>query len=148
MIVGVAHYDLGEIMAKSLHLMGVEKGWVVHGMEGLDEISPQGSTHIWAFDPFGSIQESEISPKDFGLPCHDLSLVSGGGVDENSKIMRQLLSNSLGGPILDFVLMNSAALLLIADKVNSLVEGVKVARHSISSGAALMELERFIKIKS
>ena len=143
MILGVSSPDLGPVMAKTLHLMGVERAWVVHGLIGLDEIAPEGETAVWELDASGSITEKRISPADFGLQSHSLDSVRGGDSAQNSKTMSQLLSGQLQGPVLDFVLLNSAALLFVAGRASSLSEGVQLARESIRSGQAFKSLEAF-----
>ncbi len=135
-------------MAKTLHLIGVKKAWVVHGLIGLDEISPVGESLVWELDPDGNILEKRISPSDFGLSEHPLTLVKGGNAIENADIMTKLLKGDLQGPILDFVLLNSAALLFVSGKVKTLKEGVALARESIQSGSALTCLKRFVQFYS
>nr|KAJ3420635.1 anthranilate phosphoribosyltransferase [Polyrhizophydium stewartii] len=144
MVVGVFSRDLGHAMAEALHLSGVKSGWVVHGCVGLDEISPEGNTLVWQFDESGNITERTISPSaDFGLPEHPLRDVVGGDAVENASTMRQLLSGELSGPILDFVLLNAAALLHVSGLAADLPAGVALARQSIASGAAKKQLELF-----
>ncbi|KAJ8324706.1 anthranilate phosphoribosyltransferase [Batrachochytrium dendrobatidis] len=143
MVVGVFSKDIGRIMAEALHLSGVREGWVVHGLVGLDEISPEGSTLVWAFDSMGTITERTISPADFGLAEHPLRDVVGGEANENAATMSALLDNALTGPIVDFVLMNAAALLYVAGAASNLKEGVALARQSISSGTAKQQLHQF-----
>ncbi|KAI8909051.1 glycosyl transferase family, a/b domain-containing protein [Gorgonomyces haynaldii] len=143
MVVGVFAKQVGAIMAQALYLSGVERAWVVHGALGLDEISPEGKTIVWDLTSDGTIQEKEISPSDFGLQEHPLESVRGGDANHNAQLMQQLLSSQLQGPILDFVLLNSAALLFVNGKANDLKEGVRLARESISSGKALQQLEIF-----
>lgn len=100
---------------------------------------------MWELQPDKSITELVISPSDFGLPEHPLAAVKGGDAKYNSATMRALLSGELSGPVLDFVLLNSAALLFVAGKASSLVAAVDLARISISSGKAKEALERFSK---
>ena len=145
MVVGVSSSDLGRTMAAALQMEGVERGWVVHGTIGLDEISPQGTTMVWEFDA-NDINEFTVCPSDFGLAEHTLDKVVGGNASANAQVMRKLLDGELHGPILDFVLMNTAALLLVGGKASNLREGVSLARESISSGAAKKQLEAFIDI--
>ncbi|KAJ3317960.1 anthranilate phosphoribosyltransferase [Boothiomyces sp. JEL0866] len=116
MIVGVYKRDLGRIMAETLILLGVQRAWVVCGAVGLDEISPEGETYVWETQPDGSIAELVVSPKDFGLPEHPLTAVKGGDSARNSNTMKELLDGKLSGPVLDFVLLNSAALLFVSGK--------------------------------
>ncbi|KAJ3308762.1 anthranilate phosphoribosyltransferase [Boothiomyces sp. JEL0838] len=146
MIVGVYKRDLGRIMAETLILLGVKRAWVVCGGIGLDEISPEGETFVWETQPDGSIAELVISPKDFGLPEHPLSAVKGGDAAHNSNTMTDLLEGNLSGPVLDFVLLNSAALLFVSGKVTSLPDGVELARKSINDGQAKEALASFIKM--
>ncbi|KAI8893848.1 glycosyl transferase family, a/b domain-containing protein [Globomyces pollinis-pini] len=145
MVVGVFSKDIGMIMAKSLQLVGVERAWVVCGAIGLDEISPEGSTNVWELEN-NTIIEKVVSPKDFGLPEHPLSAVRGGNAEANASTMNQLLDGTLSGPVLDFVLLNSAAVLYIAGLAKSLPEGVALARQSITSGKAKAELLKFAKL--
>lgn len=91
----------------------------------------------------GAINEFTISSQDFGLDEHRLELVKGGDAAYNSNMMIDLLEGRLQGPVLDFVLMNSAALLFVAGRVNDLKEGVQVARQSIAGGGAKKALEDF-----
>ncbi|KAJ3252813.1 anthranilate phosphoribosyltransferase [Boothiomyces macroporosus] len=146
MIVGVYKRDLGRIMAETLILLGVKRAWVVCGGIGLDEISPEGETFVWETQADGSIAELVISPKDFGLPEHPLSAVKGGDAAHNSNTMTDLLDGNLSGPVLDFVLLNSAALLFVSGKVTSLPDGVELARKSINDGQAKEALASFIKM--
>ncbi|KAF9428072.1 anthranilate phosphoribosyltransferase [Podila epigama] len=144
-VVGVHSRSLGNLMIESLKLMGLRAGMVVCGANGLDEISPEGETHVWKLVD-GEIVEEDISPAQFGLPSHPLSAVKGGGPDENAKILEELLSNkykSPGHPILDFVLLNAAALLVVAGKANNFEEAVVLARESVESGKAYDVLSGF-----
>jgi anthranilate phosphoribosyltransferase len=115
---------------------------VVHGALGLDEISPEGLTYVWDMT-HGAITEKMISPADFGLQSHPISSVRGGDAEDNSEIMKELLAGNVEGPVLDFVLMNSAALLFVAGKANSLTDAVYLARESILNGDAERALEVF-----
>lgn len=81
---------------------------MVHGALGLDEISPEGLTYVWDLKD-GEINEMTITPADFGLDSHPISSVRGGDPSDNAYVMQELLDGNVEGPILDFVLMNSAA---------------------------------------
>ena len=145
MVVGVNSRDLGPIFIQTLKHLGVKRALVVHGSEGLDEISPATSTYVWRLENDGSISEFQLMPSDFGLEPHALSEVVGGQPDHNAGICMQLLENQLpeGHPILDFVLMNASALLVTAGLVKDWKQGVVMARDAISSGRALKALEKF-----
>ncbi|KAG0150897.1 hypothetical protein CROQUDRAFT_72394 [Cronartium quercuum f. sp. fusiforme G11] len=149
LILGVSDPKLGPTVARALELYGCHGSWVVCGAEGLDEISPEGSTTIWKV---GSDQSEPdcitVEPfKDFGIKSHPLTEVIGGGPSENVMILKNLLENQLTNQnmnsILDFVLINCAALLFVGGKAIDLKDGVKLARESLKSGAAKNALEKF-----
>ncbi|KAF9972804.1 anthranilate phosphoribosyltransferase [Actinomortierella ambigua] len=144
-VVGVHSRELGVLMIESLRLMGLISGMVVCGANGLDEISPEGETQVWKLMN-GEIVEETISPAQFGLPSHPLTSVKGGGPEENAQILEDLLDNkfqSPGHPILDFVLLNAAALLVVAGKADNFEAAVEIARDSVVSGKARAVLEGF-----
>lgn len=94
----------------------------------------------------GEIVEEDISPAQFGLPSHPLTAVKGGGPKENAEILDDLLNNkfqSPGHPILDFVLLNAAALLVVAGKADNFEDAVVLARESVVSGKARAALDGF-----
>ncbi|KAG2010132.1 anthranilate phosphoribosyltransferase [Coprinopsis cinerea AmutBmut pab1-1] len=148
MVLGVAIPEIGLAFAKSLKEGGVEKALVVCGYEGLDEISCAGPTHAWELHPDGSITEKVLKPKDFGLPVHPLSTVAGGSPQENAATFKTLLTSGdkipeILIPVLDFVLMNASALLVVAGIARDYVHGTELARQSIVSGEAWRALETF-----
>ncbi|TPX33767.1 anthranilate phosphoribosyltransferase [Synchytrium microbalum] len=150
-VVGVASQDFGKAMAEALALTGVERAWVVNGSVdgtntgGLDELSPAGPTHVWSLEN-NKITEFTVTPLDFGLEIHPLSSVVGGDRVHNGSIMKDLLAGRLpeGNPVLDFVLLNSAALLFVDGKAGSYKEGVEMARRSILEGKAKKALDAFV----
>ncbi|KAK9762109.1 anthranilate phosphoribosyltransferase, partial [Basidiobolus ranarum] len=117
--------------------------FVVSGFEGLDEISPELDTYLWELTN-GEITERKISPDDFGLPRHSLSLVAGGDSVYNAKILTDILDNNYEGPILDFILINTSALLVLDEKASDFKEGVTLAREAIRSGKAKEALRAFV----
>lgn len=154
-VLGVAHSSLGETFVQALSKdETVKHGMVVCGEEHLDEISCAGRTRVWEFkraeDGKHFFKESIISPETFGLEMHPLSLVGGGkGPHQNAEIFKALLSSKEGDelgdlkPILDFILMNAAALLVVANIAKDLKEGVELARDSIHSGKAWAAFQEF-----
>ncbi|KAM0789676.1 hypothetical protein ACM66B_006538 [Microbotryomycetes sp. NB124-2] len=144
MIVGVHSRFLGPIFIEALRITGVERAWVVCGAEGLDEISPAGDTHVWDLEN-GEINEMTVSPLDFGLPLNSIESVAGGTPLENATTLELLLDNRLEptNPVENFVVLNSAALLLVAGKVDNYLDGVKLARQSIAYGNARKALSAF-----
>ncbi len=148
MVLGVAERELGPTFAHSLADGGVKRAFVVCGAEGLDEISCAGDTYAWELHPDGSVTERTLHPRDFGLSAHPLKEVSGGTPEENAETFKTLLQSGKDiperlTPVLDFVLMNAAALLVIAGVAADLKEGTEKARESIHSGKAWNALEQF-----
>ncbi|KIM43042.1 hypothetical protein M413DRAFT_69322 [Hebeloma cylindrosporum] len=147
MVLGVAEPEIGPTFAHSLGEGGVERALVVCGFEGLDEISCAGPTHAWELKN-GKVTTVVLKPADFGLPTHPLISVVGGSPDENAETFKALLTS--GGnipeklvPVLDFVLLNASALLVVAGIAKDYVEGTKIARESITSGKAWEALTTF-----
>ena len=154
-VLGVAHSSLGETFIQALSKDDtVRHAMVVCGEEHLDEISCAGRTQVWEFkkaeDGNISFKESVISPETFGLDMHPLSAVGGGkSPQQNAEIFKALLNSKkdddLGDlkPICDFVLMNAAALLVVADVAKNFREGVEFARNSIHGGSAWAAFQGF-----
>ncbi|KAI0738865.1 anthranilate phosphoribosyltransferase TrpD [Daedaleopsis nitida] len=148
MVLGVAERELGPTFAHSLAEGGVKRAFVVCGAEGLDEISCAGDTHAWELHPDGSVTERTLHPRDFGLNAHPLSEVAGGTPAENAEAFKALLQSGKDipeklTPVLDFVLMNAAALLVVSGLATDLKEATEKARESITSGKAWNALEQF-----
>ncbi|KAF8635906.1 hypothetical protein AX15_000084 [Amanita polypyramis BW_CC] len=147
MVLGIAEPELGPTFAQSLKEGGVDRALVVCGHEKLDEISCAGPTWVWELHN-GTVTERTIKPEDFGLPTHPLSSVAGASPHENATAFKTLLTsrNNLPEnmiPLLDFVLLNTSALLVVAGIANDFVQGAKIARESITSGKAWAALEQF-----
>jgi anthranilate phosphoribosyltransferase len=148
MVLGVAEPALGPPFVAALKAGGVKRAYVVCGAEYLDEISCAGDTHLWELLEDGSVRERTLRPADFGLPAHPLDHVKGSSPAENAAAFKTLLTSGdnipvLLVPILDIVLMNAAALLVVAGRAENLKEGVRLARESITSGRAWDALEVF-----
>ena len=147
MVLGVAQPELGNTFAQCLGEGGVERAIVVCGFERLDEISCAGPTHVWELKD-GKTTKSVLKPEDFGLPCRPLHTVAGGTPKENATAFKTLLTSGDKipeqlVPVLDFVLMNASALLVVAGIANDFIEGTKLARESITSGNAWKAFESF-----
>ena len=112
-------------------------------MDQLDEISMSAETLVCEFD-VEQAKTYTVSPEDFGLKRCDKSELTGGSPEENAAITRAILSGTERGPKRDAVLMNAGAALYIADRANSMAEGVKLAAELIDSGKALEMLEKFV----
>lgn len=133
-LVGAPSLKGAEIMAQVLSRLGLEHGLVVHGADGLDEISLTGPTHVFQVTP-GSVSHHTLAPEDFGLNRAPLSELLGGDVAANAAIARELLGGA-GGAKRDFVVINAAAGLRIAGVVDSWTEGKELAESALASGAA------------
>ncbi|GJE92511.1 anthranilate phosphoribosyltransferase [Phanerochaete sordida] len=147
MVVGVAEPELGYTYAQSIHAGGVERALVVCGAEKLDEISCAGPTHVWELKD-GTVTEGTIRPEDFGLAPHPLVEVAGGSPEENAETFKLLLTSGAAipeklKPVLDFVLINASALLVVAGVAKDYKEGVALALDSITSGKAWKALDQF-----
>jgi anthranilate phosphoribosyltransferase len=147
MVVGVAEREIGDSVAYALREGGAKRALVVCGAEGLDEISCAGDTFVWELIN-GTITTTTIHPRMFGLPVHPLSSVVGGGPAENAETFQKLLRSGEAIPesltgVLHFVLMNTAALLVVAGLAADYRKGVEMAMTSIVSGKAWEAFETF-----
>jgi anthranilate phosphoribosyltransferase len=121
-------------LAHALHALGTTAALVVHGSDGLDEITTTGSSTVYRVG--ATVREEVWRPEDFGLARASLSDLVGGGRDENAAIARAILSNQDQGPKRDIVLLNAAAALMIARDLDGR-DALAAARASLDSGAAL-----------
>jgi len=143
-VLGVADESLVEKMALVLQHLGCHHALVVHGGDGLDEITISGKTQVCELK--GSrIESYTISPEELGLPSAGSDSLRGGSAQGNAELLRNILSGA-SGPQRDVVLMNTAAVLLAGDKVERLREGVELAQKIIDSGHALSKLEQLIEL--
>jgi anthranilate phosphoribosyltransferase len=129
-------------MAQVLCELGTERAFVVHGSDGLDEITISGESKISEVRD-GEVRTYYVTPEDFGIERAPISAIQGGNARENAEIIRIILSNR-GGTRQDVVLLNAAAGLVVGGKAGSLRDGIRLARESIESGSALSCLERLI----
>ena len=132
-LIGAYDQNLLNPMASVLKELGSKRAWLVHGQDGIDEISISGPTTIVQLDK-NKIDSFEISPNDAGLPEHPLSSILGGTPEKNASELLSLINGKLG-PYRDAVLFNSAAALVVAKKAPNLKKGVSIAANSIDSGA-------------
>ncbi len=142
-VLGVADSSLVEKLALVLQSLGCHHALVVHGEDGLDEITVTGKTRVCELKE-GSIRSYSISPEDFGLPRTSLNSLKGGTAAENAALLRTILGGRQG-PQRDVVLLNAAAALVAGDKVKTLQQGVELAKEVIDSGKALKKLEGLIE---
>jgi len=147
-VVGVYALDLVEKLAEALSMLDLRRALVVHGLDGLDEITITGTTRV-AEAREGSVRSYEIEPEEFGIKRATLEDISGGDATENAEIIRSVLAGEKS-PRRDVVLLNAAAALVAAGRVDHLGEAVPIAQKSIDSGAAeekLQKLTRFTRIE-
>jgi len=143
-LVGVFAEQWVEPIAQVLGRLGVKRAWVVHGSDGLDELTTTGISHVAVLDQ-GKVATFNVSPKNAGLPEARPEDLSGGDATENAAHIRAVLGGNRG-PFMDIVLLNAAAALLVAGKAKTLREGVALAAESIDSGNAKAVLEALIKL--
>jgi anthranilate phosphoribosyltransferase len=137
-VVGVYSLDLVEKLAEALSMLGLHRALVVHGLDGLDEITITGTTRI-AEARDGSVRSYEVEPEEFGMARAALHHISGGDAAENAAIIRAVL-NGQKSPRRDVVLLNAAAALVAAGRADRMADAVPLAAQSIDSGAAAAKL--------
>ena len=143
-VIGVYSDALTEPLARVLAELGTLRAFVVHGADGLDEISNTGPSHISEVHE-GVVRSSSVRPEDFGLPRASIQELRGGDREENAEIIRRVLAGE-AGPRRDIVLMNAAAALVVGGKAREFKEGVALAAQSIDSGAAAAKLAGLIAL--
>ena len=143
-VVGVYALDLVEKLAEALSMLGLRRALVVHGLDGLDEITITGPTRV-AEARDGTVRTYEVDPEEFGVKRATLADISGGDAAENAAIVREVLSGKKS-PRRDVVLLNSAAALVAAGRADHLADGIPLAVKSIDSGAAAAKLEALAKL--
>ncbi len=139
-LVGAPSAAAAELIAEALARLGLERGFVVHGSDGLDEITTTGTTVALEISR-GAIGHRILSPDDFGVPQAVPEDLSGGDVAINVEIARAVLRGSLG-PQRDVVLVNAAAALVVAGRATDFLDGMRLAAESIDSGAARGKMEQ------
>jgi anthranilate phosphoribosyltransferase len=143
-VLGVAEGSLTMKMAQVLELLGCHHALVVHGEDGLDEITLSGHTTVCELQE-GIITGYSLAPEDLGFRRADRESLRGGTAQDNADLLRRVLEGEKG-PHCDIVLMNAAAALKAGDKAANLEEGVRIAAEAIDSGKALARLKRLIEI--
>ncbi|MDE2722784.1 MAG: anthranilate phosphoribosyltransferase [Gemmatimonadota bacterium] len=141
-VVGVYSAALTETLAGVLATLGAERAFVVHGSDGLDEMTLTGPTRVSELKN-GSVSTYDVSPGDFGLMQAPADALKGGDADYNAEITRSVL-NGEEGPRRDIVLLNAAAAIVAGDKARDLNEGVQAAAEVIDSSKALEKLDALV----
>jgi anthranilate phosphoribosyltransferase len=142
-LVGVPRPELTQVLARALLLLGATRAWVVHGADGLDEISTTGHTKVSECRD-GLVRTFFVHPSDFGIPVATRADLRGGDAADNAVIVRGVLDGR-PGPARDIVLLNAGAALLVAGRVPSVREGIVQAAAAIDDGRAAATLDRMAR---
>ena len=142
-VVGVYSDDLVEKLAEALSMLGLRRAFVVHGSDGLDEITVTGPTRV-AEVRDGQVRTYEVTPEEFGFTHAPIEAISGGDAAGNAAIIRDVLSGKKSARR-DVVLLNAAAALVASGRADHLGEAVTLAARSIDSGSAAAKLEALIR---
>jgi anthranilate phosphoribosyltransferase len=137
-------------MAETLRALGSEKAWLVHGMDGTDEMSIAAPSYVAALEG-GKVSQFTIKPEDAGLPEHPFGEILGGTPEDNTAKMRALLAGDQSHSLVAFrhaVMLNTAAALLVAGRTATLAEGVPLAAAALDDGRARATLERLVKVSN
>jgi anthranilate phosphoribosyltransferase len=145
-VVGVYSADLVEKLAEALSMLGLHRALVVHGSDGLDEITISGPTRIGEVRE-GQVHTYEVTPEEFGLQRATLEDISGGDATLNAKLIREVLAGRKSARR-DVVVLNAAAALVAAGRADHLRDSVPLAAAAIDSGAAAGKLEALIKFST
>ncbi len=143
-IVGVSRPELTERLARALLMLGSERVWVVHGADGIDEISTTGYTKV-SEGRDGSVNTFYLHPADVGVQKTSAAALLGGDATDNAAIVRRILSGERGAPR-DVVVLNAGAALFVGGQADSVREGMSLAAHALDGGAAAQTLDRLVSL--
>jgi anthranilate phosphoribosyltransferase len=142
-LIGVFDEKWLEPIAEVLGNLGSERVWVVHGSDGMDELTTTGASKVASLED-GKVSTFEVTPEDAGLPRADLADLKGGDPDENAAALRAVLDGE-SGAYRDIVAMNAGAALVVAGTADDIAAGVKMATKAIDDGAARAVLDRLVE---
>ncbi len=143
-LIGIFDGALTETIAQVLKILGAEEAFVVHGDDGMDEMTTTSTTRISHLTTDGKVKTVTLSPTDYGIEIARPEMLEGGVPEHNAAIIKNVLVGKKG-PHRDIVVLNAAAAIRVSGKVDSIDEGIRMAEESIDSGAALRVLERLAK---
>ncbi|PIQ98843.1 MAG: anthranilate phosphoribosyltransferase [Nitrospinae bacterium CG11_big_fil_rev_8_21_14_0_20_45_15] len=144
-VIGV--YDKSKLrsMALALSDLGSHRAFVVHGSDGLDEITLTGKTHVCELNA-GNVEEYDFDPRELGFEYCNAEEIKGGSPEENAGLIRKILSGSKKGPCRDIVVLNASAALLAVGRAESWKEAIELAQKSIESGSASEKLAALVRV--
>jgi len=145
MVLGVPSRDIGTKMAAVLQRLGIERALVVHGLEGLDELSVSGPSLVWDVSQDDVRGPATVTPGDFGLGTAPAGAIAGGTPDLNAAALREVLDGKRG-PLRNAVLMNTAAAFIAGGMADDYKRAATMAEESIDSGRAKAKLEKMIEV--
>jgi len=142
-VVGVPRSELTELLARALLLLGSDRAWVVHGADGIDEISTTGHTKVSECRA-GAVHTFYVHPADFGMPKASPADLKGGDAVQNAGIVKKIFEGTPGAPR-DVVLLNAGAALFVAGRADTIRDGIARAAQAIDSGAASATLDQMAR---
>jgi len=145
-LVGVSKPEFTELLARALMLLGSTRAWVVHGADGIDELTTTGYTKISECRD-GAVNTFYLHPADFGLPKAPAGSLQGGDAQENARIIQTVLGGGRG-PARDVVLLNAGAALFIAGAASSVEDGIAQAWRAVDRGDAKRTLDRLASMST
>ena len=143
-VIGVADPSMADRMARVLGQLGSRKALVVHGSDGMDEITITGPSTVWQLEN-GEVTEFEVTPGDLGVSVSSADSIRAASAEHSAQIVRSVLAGG-SGPARDVVLLNAAAALVAADRSDSLAAGFELAARSIDSGDAQAKLDAVVEL--
>ncbi len=143
-VVGVPRPEFTELLARALMLLGSERAWVVHGADGIDEISTTGYTKVSECRD-GAVKTFYLHPGDFGMHKAAAGALRGGSAPDNARIIGDVLAGK-PGPARDVVVLNAGAALFVAGRVTSIRDGMNEAAKAIDRGASRQTLDRLVAL--
>jgi anthranilate phosphoribosyltransferase len=143
-VIGVWHAALAEPLARALAALGTDRAWIVHGLDGLDEVTLAAKTFV-AEAHEGNVKTFEVEPQDFGLERATLKHLRGGDAQANARIIRQTLAGKRRDEARALIVVNAATALFVGGAAQTLSDAARLAEESIDSGAAIEKLEQLVE---
>jgi anthranilate phosphoribosyltransferase len=145
MVLGVPGKELGNNIAAVLHRLGTKRSLVVHGLNGMDEISISSGSLVWEVNERGVSPPLEVTPEHFGFKEAGMDEIKGGTPEENAGALRRILDGKKGA-LRDVVVMNAAAAMVAGNLTSDLESGARLAEEVIDSGRAREKLDRLVAL--